>query len=203
MIRGYEDVVKKLAQVPVDAKDRPQTPIVISNCGELELRRPKPVVEQTSRMFYHLFQLTASCPIQFYAGENRKNRKRHDSRERSRSRSADGERRRKKSKMRIPKPDPQRDEPQRSEANIVPQETEEEYDARLEREEQERMAKAKRNRLERIQQMHENSNSAQGVRFKGILTGYPFGMQYLISPHCLVIGRGRMKFVDPELHHRQ
>lgn len=49
-IRGYEAVVKKLAQVPVDAKDRPQTPILISNCGELELRRPKPT-EQTKRMF--------------------------------------------------------------------------------------------------------------------------------------------------------
>ena len=48
VIRGYENVVKKLAQVPVDAKDRPQTPIVISNCGELELRK-KPVAEQTNR----------------------------------------------------------------------------------------------------------------------------------------------------------
>ena len=50
VIRGYEDVVKSIAQVPVDAKDRPQTPIVISNCGELELRKPKPA-EQTKRMF--------------------------------------------------------------------------------------------------------------------------------------------------------
>ncbi|KIJ66793.1 hypothetical protein HYDPIDRAFT_174152 [Hydnomerulius pinastri MD-312] len=42
VIRGYDDVVKKLAQVPVDEKDRPQTPIVITNCGELELRNAKP-----------------------------------------------------------------------------------------------------------------------------------------------------------------
>lgn len=43
-------MVKRLVQVPVDAKDRPQSPIVISSCGELELRRPK-LVEQTKRMF--------------------------------------------------------------------------------------------------------------------------------------------------------
>ncbi|KAI9570662.1 cyclophilin-like domain-containing protein [Boletus coccyginus] len=160
VIRGYEAVVKRLAQVPVDAGDRPQTPIVISNCGELELRKPKPA-EQTRR----------GSPLP---------RKRHDTR--SRSRSADRERRHKKSKMQISKPEPKREDPQRSEGNTIPQETEEEYDARLEREEQERVEKANRKELERIQRIHENTNSTQGVRFKG---------------------RGRMKFVDPELHHRQ
>ncbi|KAH0833154.1 cyclophilin-like domain-containing protein [Lanmaoa asiatica] len=178
VIRGYEDVVKRLAQVPVDAKDRPQTPIVISNCGELELRKPKPV-EQTKRMFTISFNQPHHV-TQLYAGESFKNRKRHDSR--SRSRSADRERRRKKSKMQISKPEPQPGDSHRSEGNIIPLETEEEYDARLEREEQERMAKAKRNELERMQRVHENTNSGQGVRFKG---------------------RGRMKFVDPELHHWQ
>ncbi|KAG2750540.1 hypothetical protein P692DRAFT_20730181 [Suillus brevipes Sb2] len=39
VIRGYDEVVKKLAAVPVDDKDRPQHPIVIVNCGELELKR--------------------------------------------------------------------------------------------------------------------------------------------------------------------
>ncbi|KIO15029.1 hypothetical protein M404DRAFT_119741 [Pisolithus tinctorius Marx 270] len=38
VIKGYE-VVKKLAEVPVDEKYRPQLPIVIVKCGELELRR--------------------------------------------------------------------------------------------------------------------------------------------------------------------
>jgi len=157
VIRGYEDVVNKLAQVPVDAKDRPQTPIVISNCGELELRK-KPVVEQTNR-------------------ESVKGPKRQNSR--SRSRSADGERRRKKSKMQILKSESQRNTTQSSGVDITPQETEEEYDARLEREEQERIAKAKLKELERIRHTHKSSDSTQGVRFKG---------------------RGRMKFVDPELH---
>ena len=39
VIRGYE-VVKQVAEVPVDEKDRPLSPVVISNCGELELRKP-------------------------------------------------------------------------------------------------------------------------------------------------------------------
>lgn len=40
VIRGYE-VIQKLAEVPVDAKDRPLESIVITNCGELELRAKK------------------------------------------------------------------------------------------------------------------------------------------------------------------
>lgn len=39
VIRGYDEVVEKLAAVPVDEKDRPHRPIVIVNCGELELKR--------------------------------------------------------------------------------------------------------------------------------------------------------------------
>lgn len=40
VIRGYDDVVKRVAQVPVDEKDRPLSPVLVSNCGELELRKP-------------------------------------------------------------------------------------------------------------------------------------------------------------------
>ena len=50
VIRGYDEVVKKLAEVPVDLKDRPTIPVVISRCGELELRsRPSDVPEGSSR----------------------------------------------------------------------------------------------------------------------------------------------------------
>jgi len=62
-------------------------------------------------------------------------------------------------------------------------ETEEEYDARLEREENERLAVARQRELEQLKQQHEQeTSSTNGVRFKG---------------------RGRMKFVDPELHRRR
>jgi peptidyl-prolyl isomerase G (cyclophilin G) len=39
VIRGYDEVVNKLAQVPVDEKSRPLSTVLISNCGELELRK--------------------------------------------------------------------------------------------------------------------------------------------------------------------
>jgi peptidyl-prolyl isomerase G (cyclophilin G) len=39
VVKGYDDVIKQLANIPVDEKHRPTTSIVISNCGELELRR--------------------------------------------------------------------------------------------------------------------------------------------------------------------
>jgi cyclophilin family peptidyl-prolyl cis-trans isomerase len=39
VIRGYTEVIERIAQVPVDAKSRPEQPIIISNCGELELRK--------------------------------------------------------------------------------------------------------------------------------------------------------------------
>ncbi len=39
VIRGFDDVVSKIAQVSTDEKDRPAVPVIIFNCGELELRR--------------------------------------------------------------------------------------------------------------------------------------------------------------------
>lgn len=38
VIRGFDDVVTKVAQVTTDEKDRPTVPVTIFNCGELELR---------------------------------------------------------------------------------------------------------------------------------------------------------------------
>ncbi|KAG2145223.1 cyclophilin-like domain-containing protein [Suillus clintonianus] len=169
VMRGYDEVVKKLAVVPVDEKDRPQHPIVIVNCGELELKRKAEASQE----------LNTEIPS-----------RRHRS-SRSRSRSSDHDRstqKRKKSKRR--KHENKRDtntddEVRKNEDEKVPkQETEEEYDARLEREEQERLDEAKQRELERIKRKYESTPPATegGVRFKG---------------------RGRMKFIDPELHHRR
>ena len=41
VIRGFE-VVRKIEAVPTGAKDRPVSPVLVSSCGELELRRPPP-----------------------------------------------------------------------------------------------------------------------------------------------------------------
>jgi peptidyl-prolyl isomerase G (cyclophilin G) len=39
VIRGFDDVVCKIAQVSTDEKDRPAVPVIVYNCGELELRK--------------------------------------------------------------------------------------------------------------------------------------------------------------------
>ena len=78
-------------------------------------------------------------------------------------------------------------------------ETEEEYDARLEREENERLAAARQRGLEQLKRQHEQeTSSTNGVRFKGI-----FFLSFFSTSLMTHIGRGRMKFVDPELHRRR
>lgn len=38
VVRGYDEVVRKIAEVSVDEKSRPAVPVTIDNCGELVLR---------------------------------------------------------------------------------------------------------------------------------------------------------------------
>lgn len=75
-------------------------------------------------------------------------------------------------------------------------ETEEEYDARLEREEAERLEQERMRALIRIREARQDS--MQGiVRLKGELNWYLTGWFFDI----VSLGRGRMKYVDPE-HNR-
>lgn len=68
VIRGYEDVIPKIVDISTDEKDRPKVPIVISNCGELELRK-KPVDPQSlqrkrisfTRSFLRPFRVVIWC----------------------------------------------------------------------------------------------------------------------------------------------
>lgn len=92
-------------------------------------------------------------------------------------------------------------------------ETEEEYDARLEREENERIAAEQRRRLEALKDRYQRDlekSPQNGVRFKGtqiaslLLIRLPAEADHSLSPraHVLHAGRGRMKFIDPELQRR-
>ncbi|KAI9510717.1 cyclophilin-like domain-containing protein [Russula earlei] len=182
VIRGFGDVVSKIAQVATDEKDRPAVPVIVYNCGELELRKkavPPPKEPSAS-------------PGESEEEEAARTQKRHKRRRRSRSpgdiSEDDGKRHGRKQKHKH-KPKQQGDEghsPSRSgqgEPIGERKETEEEYDARLEREENARLAAERKGELERLSRQHEQeASSANGVRFKG---------------------RGRMKFVDPELHRRR
>ncbi|KAK0235734.1 cyclophilin-like domain-containing protein [Armillaria nabsnona] len=147
VIRGYDDVVKKIVDVPVDAKDRPTTPVTITSCGELELRKKQPSKRDRSISEEQ---------------ENEDHRKR--SHQRSPSTESEPSRRRRKASKRKKRTS----EDTKKDETTPLQETEEEYDARLEREENERIAEQRRKELERIKRQREAElESKDGVRFKG------------------------------------
>lgn len=171
VIRGF-DIVQKVAELDVDAKFRPLVPVTVSNSGELELRRPAPKPASDA---------SASDPE-----EDRRSRKRRSRRSSSAGVSDEEEEKRKhKSKKSKKSKHKKRPEPSRARSrtpdkvdpSVPRQETEEEYDARLEREENERLEAQRREELRRVQERHATSESQSGVRFKG---------------------RGRMKYTDPE-----
>ncbi|KAJ6570283.1 cyclophilin-like domain-containing protein [Mycena vulgaris] len=155
VIRGYDEVVAKLADVPVDEKSRPLSTVLISNCGELELRKAAKPAKP------------ASPAADAEEEEPRRRRSK-------RSASAESDRprhHRKKSKRK-------KDEEPVTVLAAPAGETEEEYDARLEREELERIEAQRKKDLERIKQRYESEIQTKngGVRLKG---------------------RGRMMYVDP------
>ncbi|KAI0706746.1 cyclophilin-like domain-containing protein [Cerioporus squamosus] len=209
VIRGYE-VAERIAEVPTDEKDRPRAPVVIANSGELMLRSQaqakKPELEPASA--------SASESNDDDERRHRKKRRRLHSRSRSaspgdrsrspsRSRSRprtpdsdteqerkrhkshkkkDKDKKHKKSKSKKHKKERTPSPPRDKDGEPV-SETESQYDARLEREEKERIEAARKRELERIarrlkEEEERRAQESGGVRFKG---------------------RGRMKYIDPEL----
>ncbi|KAK7686126.1 hypothetical protein QCA50_010938 [Cerrena zonata] len=194
VIRGY-DVVQKIASVPVDEKDRPTKPIVIVNCGELVMRSKPQEENPEAKAKTH--EKDAASSDESDHGARKKRRHRHRSPSRSGGSDASDsnqdkrERRkhRKKTKSKHKKRDTSKsrgDDPvddSKKPGAEPEEETEEQYDARLEREEKERIEAGRRRELERIKRRLEDEAaraSTNGVRFKG---------------------RGRMKYIDPELQH--
>ncbi|KAG6899067.1 hypothetical protein C0993_001224 [Termitomyces sp. T159_Od127] len=153
VLRGF-DIVQKISTMPVDGKSRPLTPVVISNCGELELRKP-PVntVEEPSKL-------------------EKRSHRRSRSRSRSESRSPGPERRRHRKKKKSKRKNSRSRSPEQHSPSPKPdaprEETEEEYDARLEREEKERLEESRRQELQRIKEKYEKelASNSGGVRFK-------------------------------------
>ncbi|TBU25187.1 cyclophilin-like domain-containing protein [Dichomitus squalens] len=207
VIRGY-DVVERIADVPTDEKDRPRAPVVIANSGELMLRAQ--AQQQAKQPSPKSTSASASESEEDERRRHDKKRRRSSrslSRSRSRSRSpdrgrsrtrsgspaSDRERKRQKSSKKKDKKKHKHKKDKEKKARAASpsggadgepaSETESQYDARLEREEKERIEEARKRELARIAQRlkEEEERRAQesgGVRFKG---------------------RGRMKYVDPEL----
>jgi len=172
VIKGYDDVVKRISEVPVDAKDRPKVPVAISNCGELELRKKQDDPQAGAKKYMHDDE---------DGSDTSRRRRKH------RSDSPDEDpstRRRKKSRYKKGRAfTPEGDKAQDKSNKGPVAETEGEYDARLEREENERREVERKKELERIRKQYADAaQSTEGVRFKG---------------------RGRMKYVDPEVHQRR
>ncbi|KAF8313512.1 cyclophilin-like domain-containing protein [Cantharellus anzutake] len=218
VVTGYE-IVKKIAEIPTDAKDRPLRPIIISGAGELVLRkkvappeninlvgssrskkRPRshsPAISpphSRSRSTSH----SPSPSPRKDEGDGRQARCADSGH--SLSRSPSWERRKEPSRReRAPKTtkwngDPFRNNGTKSKGTGLPgrssktqlAETEAELDARirLEREEMERVAEAKKKDAEVLRDSLKRSRiqeSLGGVRFKG---------------------RGTMRYRDPELFRR-
>jgi len=169
VIRGYDEVVNKLAEVPVDEKSRPLSTVLISNCGELELRKAAKPAKRAS---------PASDAEEEDEPRRRKKSKRSESADSDRSRQDRKKKKKKKSKR------SKDEEPVTTDPAVPTQETEEEYDARLEREELERIEAQRKTDLERLKERYEREaqNTNGGVRLKG---------------------RGRMMYVDPEFSSRR
>ncbi|KAG9017198.1 hypothetical protein FRB90_001366 [Tulasnella sp. 427] len=187
------DIVKRISEIPTDEKSRPLQPVVISHSAELELRRVPPKLQAPAR--------GRSTSV---SSSERKKKRRHSSDSRGSESESEDESRKRKHKHRSKKdkekhrpskdkdrskkksrrsrsPSDDRDRDRDRRAASPREETLDELDARLEREEKERLAAAKRKELEDLKMKAVQTESSTGVRFKG---------------------RGRMKFKDPELERR-
>lgn len=148
----------KLAEVPVDDKNRPITPIVIASCGELELRKRKEQGEG--------FKQPTSGTISDFLGNE----------ELSTSRTENVKtKQHKKRKRRELTPEGLETSP----AHLDKKETEEEYDARLEREEAERREQERKQILLDIKKTFSEESKPTGVRYKGKYNTQCLGTFYL------------------------
>jgi peptidyl-prolyl isomerase G (cyclophilin G) len=167
VIRGYE-VVSKLADIEVDEKHCPSVPIVISKCGELELhRRPSGPPEG----HHHILFVSSYLTCYHLTAKSRKRSKSISDEEdkdirrkrRTKRRSLSEHKATNKSPLLFP-------EKIVKDGDTGPiQETEEEYDARLEREEKERVEAGRKKELELIKKKYEDDlKNLNGVQFKGM-----------------------------------
>jgi peptidyl-prolyl isomerase G (cyclophilin G) len=155
--------------VPTDEKNRPSVPVVITNCGELELRRaPEQSGMEGCIAQDPSFRISLTHLAESRDAKERKKAKKRQSRSRSRS-----PRLSKKSKSKghgHSEKKSQHSENGHGDEETRRAETEEEYDARLEREEKERIEAQRKAELERVKRKYEESASSSnqnGVRFKG------------------------------------
>jgi len=181
VIRGYSETVQRIIDVPVDEKDRPLKTITIINCGELVLKAKSEQPKEERRTTDVRDSEPKSDDSDSELTKKRRHRHRSSSPEDLINDKERHRRHRKKSKHKRRISLSQKSSHKGDDdagKNPQEQETEEQYDARLEREETERLEAENRRELERLKKRMEQAEPPKnGVNFKG---------------------RGRMKYVDPE-----
>ncbi|KAJ9102371.1 hypothetical protein QFC21_002771 [Naganishia friedmannii] len=183
VVRGYEHV-QAIENVQVDDRDRPLSPVTIVNCGELVLA--KKAVEASSKAERKRRSESPSSARSRSGSPRRKRRSSSSSDTESGSDSEAERRHRRKRKERksSKKKDGKKDKKDKDKLKGLVagyEETEEELDARLEREEMERMNAAKQEKLERINKELEEQRASQPN-----------------SADVVIKGRGAMRYRDPE-----
>ncbi|WVR03559.1 hypothetical protein IAU60_000551 [Kwoniella sp. DSM 27419] len=176
VIFGMEHI-EAVGKLATDEKDRPLSPVIVSHCGELELRKPATKARSPSA--------SPSDRSRSPSPDRQRSRK---SKSKSRKESDDEvdsddsrERRRRRKERKRDKRD-RRDKDRDGKRERKPrEETEAELDARLEREEKEKLEKERLERLEvmkkELEAERQRIKDAGGVVYKG---------------------RGSMRYLDPE-----
>lgn len=145
VIHGLEHVLA-IGKLPTDGRDRPISPVTIPHCGELELRKPPPKKRSPS-----------PSPVR---SDRRSASPRRDKRRGSDSESDDSYQRRKEKKAR------RKEKESRSKKDKKPkEETLDELDARLEREEKQRLE------AERLQRVEEQKREIERERIRAKESG--------------------------------
>ncbi|KAK6905282.1 hypothetical protein I203_106104 [Kwoniella mangroviensis CBS 8507] len=186
VIFGMEHI-ETIGKVSTDDRDRPLSPVVISHCGELELKRapPKPKARSPSVSVSSSVSRSAS-PDDRKRSRKSKSKSRRDAPSSDEGDSDDSRDRHRSRRKEDRKSKSRKDKSSGRDKDRKPrEETEEELDARLEREEKERLEKERLERLESMKKQLEEER--QRVKDEG-------GVVYK--------GRGAMRYLDPETTHR-
>jgi len=172
VIRGF-DIAKAIEKVETNDKDAPTVPIVITHCGELQLRQqpPPPTAVEGAK------KRSASESAGSENEEDRRERKRRKKEKKEQRRRETEEKRRRRNRGDDRSPSRSRsgsrsksvdldDARVGAVADSTIHETEEEYDSRLAREEQERVESQKKTLLQRMKD-EAQIDPRTGIRYKG------------------------------------
>nr|ODN87570.1 hypothetical protein L203_03348 [Cryptococcus depauperatus CBS 7841] len=197
VVFGLEHIME-IGELPTDDRNRPLSSVVISHCGELEYRRPVPRIRSPST--------TPSRPLSPSRSPSprRRSKKHADS---GSNANSDGFNENYSRHKRHKRGKSSRKEGRRSKSELKNQEEEtlEELDARLEREENELLEKERVTKLvamkKQLEEERQRIREEGGVIYKG---QYPTSRQIFVALAWLIlgltnfVGRGNMRFIDPE-----